>query len=72
MPQINVRLDEQTKQRLEHLAAQTGRSKTFYATEALTQYLDEYEDYFLAKDVLDEFNQSNDEAIELADVAWPA
>lgn len=71
MPQINVRVDEQTDHRLEYLAARTGRSKTFYATEALTQYLEEHEDYFLAKDALDEFTQSNDEAIDLANIEWP-
>jgi len=53
------------------LSARTGRSKTFYATEALTQYLDENEDYLLAKDALEEFTQSNDDAIDLADVVWP-
>ncbi len=37
----------------------------------LTQYLDDHEDYFLAKDALDEFTQSNDEAVDLADIDWP-
>ncbi|WP_354570386.1 hypothetical protein [Glaciihabitans sp. UYNi722] len=52
--------------------ARTGRSKTFYATEALTPYLDENEDYLLAKDALEDFTQSDDDAIELADGFWPA
>lgn len=71
MPQINLRVDEQTERRLQYLSSRTGRSKTFYATEALTQYLDDNEDYFLAKDALDEFTQSNDGAIDLDDVNWP-
>lgn len=71
MPQINIRVDEETEGRLRYLAARTGRTKTFYATEALMQYLDENEDYILAKDALDAFNQSDDDAIDLADVAWP-
>ncbi len=71
MPQINLRVDEETEQRLQHLAQRTGRTKTFYATEALLQYLDENEDFLLAKDALEEFTQSNDEAIDLADVVWP-
>lgn len=71
MSQLNVRLDEDTKKRLEALAQRTGRSRSFYATEAIVLYLDEYEDYFLAKDALEEFNQSDDEAIELADIEWP-
>jgi RHH-type rel operon transcriptional repressor/antitoxin RelB len=71
MPQINLRVDDETDHRLQYLSERTGRSKTFYATEALTQYLDEHEDYLLAKDALEEFTQSNDDAIDLADVVWP-
>ncbi|GEP25804.1 TraY domain-containing protein [Cryobacterium sp. TMS1-20-1] len=71
MPQINLRVDDETDHRLQYLSERTGRSKTFYATEALTQYLDENEDYLLAKDALEEFTQSNDDAIDLADVVWP-
>lgn len=71
MPQINLRIDDETEQRLQYLAQRTGRTKTFYATEALIQYLDENEDYLLAKDALEEFAQSNDDAIDLADVVWP-
>ena len=71
MPQINLRVDEQTERRLQYLSSRTGRSKTFYATEALTQYLDENEDHLLAKDALEEFTQSNDAAIDLDDVNWP-
>jgi RHH-type rel operon transcriptional repressor/antitoxin RelB len=33
--------------------------------------LDENEDYLLAKDALEEFLQSDDDAIDLADVEWP-
>jgi RHH-type rel operon transcriptional repressor/antitoxin RelB len=71
MSQLNVRLDTETKARLEALARRTGRSRTFYATEAIVLYLDEYEDYFLAKDALEEFTQSDDESVDLADVEWP-
>jgi len=38
----------------------------------LAQYLDENEDYLLAKDAVEEFTQSNDDAIDLDDVVWPA
>jgi RHH-type rel operon transcriptional repressor/antitoxin RelB len=72
MPQLNLRVDDETERRLQYLADRTGRSKTFYAIEALNQYLDENEDYLLAKDALEEFTQSNDDAIDLADVIWPA
>ena len=71
MPQINLRVDDETGHRLQYLSECTGRSKTFYAAEALIQYLDENEDYLLAKDALEEFTQSNDDAIDFADVVWP-
>ncbi|MHA7178400.1 type II toxin-antitoxin system RelB family antitoxin [Arthrobacter sp. Sr24] len=71
MSQLNVRVDDQTKDRLDALAQRTGRSRSFYATEAIVLYLDEYEDYFLAKDALAEFTQSDDESIDLAEVQWP-
>lgn len=69
MPQINIRIDAETEKRLQRLASRTGRTKTFYITEALSQYLDEYEDYLLAKDALEEFTQSDDGAIDAAGVA---
>jgi len=72
MPQINLRVGEDIERRLPYLSARTGRSKTFYATKALTQYLDENEDYLLAKGALEEFTQSNDDAIDLDDVVSPA
>ncbi len=67
-----IRLDDETEARLNRLAERTGRSKSFYVREATLEKLEEYEDFFLAKDALDEFRQSDDSAIDLADVEWPA
>ncbi|POC78910.1 translation repressor RelB, partial [Vibrio vulnificus] len=39
-------------------------------TDALKQYLDEHEDFFLAKDALEEFTQSNDEIVLHEEVDW--
>jgi RHH-type rel operon transcriptional repressor/antitoxin RelB len=63
--QNNVRLDEATDARLAHLAARTGRTKSFYINEAIEGFLEDYEDYYLAKDALDEFRQSDDAAIDI-------
>ena len=63
--QNNVRLDETTDARLESLANRTGRSKAFYINEAIEGFPEDYEDYFLAKDALDEFRQSDDAAIDI-------
>lgn len=45
---VGVRLDKQTEDRLEALAEQTGRSKSYYVREALRAYLEEHEDYLVA------------------------
>jgi RHH-type transcriptional regulator, rel operon repressor / antitoxin RelB len=34
--------------RLDNLAAKTGRTKTYYARAAICEYLDDFEDYYLA------------------------
>ncbi|MGO1543929.1 MAG: type II toxin-antitoxin system RelB family antitoxin [Gulosibacter sp.] len=68
--QLNIRLDEKLDQRLEALAARTGRSKAFYASEAIEAFLDDWEDYYLAKDALTEFRDSDETAIDVEDVDW--
>ena len=45
---LAVRLDQETEERLEKLATETGRSKSFYAREAIAGYLEDREDYLLA------------------------
>ena len=46
---LAVRLPEDIEQRIEALAQQTGRTKSFYVREALQEYLDDMEDYYLAE-----------------------
>jgi RHH-type rel operon transcriptional repressor/antitoxin RelB len=50
-----VRLSVETERRLEALAARTGRTKTYYAREAIEAHLDELEDFYLAEDRLRTF-----------------
>jgi RHH-type rel operon transcriptional repressor/antitoxin RelB len=68
--QINVRLDKEVAQRLEALALKTGRTKTFYATEAIQEFLDDHEDYFLAKDSLQGFVDAGEESLRIDDLDW--
>ena len=68
--QINVRLDEGVAKRLEALAQRTGRTKTFYATEAIQEFLDNREDYYLAKDSLQAFVDSGEESLGIEGLAW--
>ena len=46
---VSLRLPEDLSQRLNSLAAQTGRSKTFYMLEAIRQHIDDLEDLYLAE-----------------------
>ena len=45
---LAIRLPEEIETRLAALAAKTGRTKTFYAKEAILEHLDEMEDKYLA------------------------
>jgi len=45
---LAIRLPEEIEKRLTDLAAKTGRTKTFYAKEAILEHLDEIEDRYLA------------------------
>ena len=47
-PMLAIRLQPDVEKRLERLAKKTGRTKTFYAREAILQHLDDLEDYYLA------------------------
>lgn len=44
----SIRLDPGIEQRLDHLAAQTGRTKAYYLRELITNGLKDLEDYYLA------------------------
>lgn len=45
---LAIRLTPEIEERLERLAKKTGRSKTFYAREAILQHLEDLEDYYSA------------------------
>jgi RHH-type rel operon transcriptional repressor/antitoxin RelB len=46
---LAIRLPESIEERLAALADETGRSKTALAREAIVEYLDDLEDYYLAE-----------------------
>ena len=49
---LAIRLDAEIEERLSALARKTGRTKTFYAREAILEHLDDMEDYYLAIETL--------------------
>ena len=44
MVSVSLRLPDDVNQRLDHLVALTGRSKTFYMEEAIREHIDDLED----------------------------
>ena len=50
---LAIRLDPEIERRLELLAKKTGRTKTFYAREAILEHLEDLEDIYLATQRLD-------------------
>jgi len=49
---IAIRLEPEIESRLAALAKKTGRTKTFYAREAILEHLEDLEDYYLASESL--------------------
>jgi RHH-type rel operon transcriptional repressor/antitoxin RelB len=47
--QTAIRLPDETYERLQALAAKTGRTATFYMRQAIEEYLDDLEDLYLAE-----------------------
>ena len=50
---LAIRLQPDIESRLDALAKQTGRTKTYYAREAILKYLDDLENQYLALDRLE-------------------
>jgi len=50
---LAIRLPEKIEKRLDRLAKRTGRTKTYYAREAILQHLDDLEDIYLAEKELE-------------------
>ena len=50
---LAIRLPEEIEARLAALATKTGRTKTFYAKEAILKHMDDMEDKYLAVDRLE-------------------
>ena len=51
---LAIRLKPELEERLDALAKKTGRTKTFYARQAIEEHLEDLEDYYLALEALQE------------------
>lgn len=50
--QTAVRIPDETYERLQALAAKTGRTATYYIREAIEEHLEDLEDIYLAEQVV--------------------
>ncbi len=62
---LAIRLPEEIESRLGNLAKKTGRTKTFYAREAILEYIDDLEDLYLAERRLGGTNRRERQALTL-------
>lgn len=65
---LAIRLPSDLEERLEHLAKATGRTKTFYAREAIVAHLDDLEDLYLAEQRLLDNRAGRSASVPLEDV----
>ncbi|MBF0378962.1 MAG: CopG family transcriptional regulator [Desulfamplus sp.] len=65
---LSVTLPKDIDARLDLLAAQTNKSKTFYTVEALKLYLEDLEDLYLAEKAHEEFILSGGKALSTKEV----
>ena len=64
----SLRLSPETEQRLDFLAAQTGRTKAYYLRKLIEQGLEDLEDYYLAAEVLERVRAGREEIHAAAQV----
>lgn len=65
---ISLRLPAEIENRLDLLATLTGRSKTFYATEAIVEHIDDLEDAHLSAEVLARVRAGTEGRISLSEL----
>lgn len=64
---LAIRLPRSIEKRLERLARRTGRTKTFYAREAILEHLEDLEDLYLAEQALDRIRSGEERTVTLKD-----
>ena len=64
----SIRLEPEIEQRLDHLAAATGRTKAFYLRELITNGLADLEDLYLAESELEAVRAGKSQTVQLETV----
>jgi RHH-type rel operon transcriptional repressor/antitoxin RelB len=65
---LAIRLPAAIEKRLERLAKRTGRTKSFYAREAILQHLEDLEDVYEAEKAYARFLKGSEKTISLEEV----
>lgn len=63
-----LRLPPEIEARLNELSRRTGRSKSFYARQAIIGHLDDLEDIYLAEKRLEELRRDESDTVPLAEL----
>jgi RHH-type transcriptional regulator, rel operon repressor / antitoxin RelB len=62
---LAIRLPQPIEKRLERLARRTGRTKTYYARQAILEHLEDLEDLYLAERTLERIRSGEERTIPL-------
>lgn len=65
MTRLSFRLPDEVADRLQKLANRTGRTKTFYLTEAISEYLDDVEELEILEQRLEELQSGKVKSLTL-------
>lgn len=65
---VSIRLDPAIEQRLDHLAASTGRTKAYYLRELVTNGLEDLEDFYLASATMERVRKGQEQVFSLDEV----
>lgn len=65
---LALRLPEEIENRLDVLAKRTGRTKSFYAKEAILKHLEDLEDAYLAESAYVAFLENGEKSIPLEEL----
>jgi RHH-type transcriptional regulator, rel operon repressor / antitoxin RelB len=65
---LAIRLPPEIEARLAELARRTGRTKSFYAREAILHHLDKLEDLYLAESRFEDLREGRSESVPLNDL----
>ena len=65
---LGVRLEPELEERLDWLAKETGRTKSYHAKQAIKKYLEDKEDYLIAVAALERIENGKEKTISLEEL----